>query len=161
MESLKTFYTYDRAEQREWLSNHFEIEKEIWFVFPLKEVGKHSLSHNDAVEEALCFGWIDSTVKKLDSLYRVQRFTPRKEGSGYSRANIERLIWLEKEGFLHPKIRESIIDIIQTPYVFPKDIIKEIQADEIAWNNYITFSEAYKRIRIAYIDSARKRPLEF
>jgi hypothetical protein len=71
------------------------------------------------------------------------------------------LIWLEKEGFLHPKIRESIIDIIQTPYVFPKDIIKEIQADEIAWNNYITFSEAYKRIRIAYIDSARKRPLEF
>ena len=52
------FYTADRAEWRTWLAEHFETEKEIWFVFPMKESGEASLSYNDAVEEALCFGWM-------------------------------------------------------------------------------------------------------
>lgn len=59
MEHSKTFYTSDRRQWREWLAVHFEKEKEIWFVFPLKESGEKGLSYNDAVEEALCFGWID------------------------------------------------------------------------------------------------------
>jgi len=61
----------------------------------MKESGEKSLSYNDVVEEALCFGWIDSTIKHLDPTHRIQRFTPRKKNSEYSRANIERLIWLE------------------------------------------------------------------
>lgn len=56
MEHSKTFYTSDRRQWREWLAVHFEKEKEIWFVFPLKESGEKGLSYNDAVEEALCFG---------------------------------------------------------------------------------------------------------
>ena len=75
MEPLNTFYTSERMEWRDWLSANFEKENEIWLVFPMKNSGEKSLSYNDAVEEALCFGWIDSTIKNLDALHRIQRFS--------------------------------------------------------------------------------------
>ena len=161
MESLKTFYTANRQEWRNWLSANFETENEIWFVFPMKSSGEKSLSYNDAVEEALCFGWIDSTIKNISATYRAQHFSPRRNGSGYSRPNIERLIWLEKHGMIHPKIRERVLPIIQKPYEFPNDITESLKKDETAWKHYENFPEPYKRIRIAYIDAARKRPEEF
>ncbi len=161
MKPLKTFYATKRADWRTWLNENFEKETEIWFVFPMKSSGEIGLSYNDAVEEALCFGWIDSTIKNIDASYRAQRFSPRRKGSTYSQANIERLIWLESQGMLHSSIRESVLPIIEAPYEFPQDIINAIKAEEEAWDNYQRFPDEYKRIRIAYIDSARKRPLEF
>ena len=158
---MKIFYTSEREIWREWLAEHFETESEIWFVFPMKESGEKSLLYNDAVEEALCFGWIDSTIKHIDPTHRVQRFTPRKKGSPYSRPNIERLIWLDEQGMIHPRIRGSVLPLIREPYVFPTDILDAIKLDAVAWENYGKFSEPYKRIRIAYIDAARKRPDEF
>ena len=161
MEIVKTFYTDKREEWREWLGEHFLSESEIWFVFPLKESGEASLSYNDAVEEALCFGWIDSTNKYLDEYHSARRFTPRKQGSSYSRPNIERLIWLEERGLIHPTVRESVLPIISEPYVFPEDILDAVRADARAWESYLGLSDSYRRIRIAYIDAARKRPDEF
>ena len=161
MKYNETFYTSDRAEWRRWLSENFETKSEVWFVFPMKESGEASLSYNDAVEEALCFGWIDSTIKHIDPLHRAQRFTPRKDFSYYSRPNIERLIWLDKQGLIHPKVRPSVAEVIEAEYVFPEDILDAIRADETAWANYQKFTEPYKRIRVAYIDAARKRPEEF
>lgn len=161
MDQPKTFYTSERQAWRAWLSAHFETEKEIWFVFPMNEAQEPSLSYNDTVEEALCFGWIDSTIKHLDPTHRFQRFSPRKPNSSYSRANIERLIWLEKQGLIHPKVRALVLPIIQAPYVFPKDILDVIQGESVAFANYQKLPETYKRIRIAYIDGARNRPLEF
>ena len=155
-----TFYTSNRNEWREYLAEHFETAKEIWFVFPMKESGEKSLSYNDAVEEALCFGWIDSTIRHIDPLHRVQRFTPRREGSPYSRPNIERLIRLEQLGMIHPDIREKVLPMIRAPYHFPEDILEAIRQDETVWENYRKFSEPYRRIRVAYIDAARKRPEE-
>jgi len=160
-EALKTFYASDRLIWRKWLAENHETEGEIWFVFPMKESGEKSLSYNDVVEEALCFGWIDSTIRNIDSKHRAQRFSPRRKGSGYSRANIERLIWLESQGLLQNDVRESVIELINTPYAFPEDIIDALKGDETAWENYQLFPEGYKRIRIAYIDAARKRPAEF
>ena len=159
--SMETFYTADRNTWREWLSSHFEPEKEIWFVFPMKASGEESLSYNDAVEEALCFGWIDSTIKHIDPLHRAQRFTPRNPSSVYSRPNIERLSWLNDRGLLHPAVRENVLPLITAPYVFPKDILSRLRADPVAWENYNAFPDAYRRIRVAYIDAARKRPEEF
>lgn len=158
---METFYTADRNTWREWLSSHFETEKEIWFVFPMKASGEESLSYNDAVEEALCFGWIDSTIKHIDPLHRAQRFTPRNPSSVYSRPNIERLSWLNDRGLLHPAVRENVLPLITAPYVFPKDILSRLRADPVAWENYNAFPDAYRRIRVAYIDAARKRPEEF
>ena len=156
-----TFYTSDRSEWRAYLSEHFEEASEIWFVFPMKESGEKSLSYNDAVEEALCFGWIDSVNKHLDETHCIRRFTPRKPGSGYSQPNIERLIWLDSRDMIHPKVRESVLPIITAPFIFPKDIIDELKKDETVWENYQQFSDPYKRIRIAYIEAAKKRPEEY
>lgn len=158
---MEIFYTSDRREWRDCLAAHFETDSEIWFVFPTKASGEPSLSYNDAVEEALCFGWIDSTNRRLDERRCIRRFTPRKSGSAYSRPNIERLIWLDERGMIHPSVRESVLPIIEAPFVFPQDIIDAIKSDEAAWENYLTFSEPYKRIRVAYIDAARERPEEF
>ena len=158
---MNVFYTSERKIWREWLAEHFETESEIWFVFPMKDSGESALSYNDAVEEALCFGWIDSTNKYLDPTHCVRRFTPRKKGSTYSRPNIERLIWLDERGMLHSSIRDSVLPLIVEPYIFPNDILDAVKKDAAAWANYEEFSEPYKRIRIAYIDAARKRPDEF
>ena len=158
---MRTFYAASREEWREWLSENFWTEREIWFVFPVKASGEVSVSYNDAVEEALCFGWIDSTAKSLDALHGIRRFTPRREGSPYSRPNVERLIWLEERGMLHESVRDEVLPLIRAPYVFPEDIIDAIRADEEAWRNYLGFSDSYKRIRVAYIDAARGRPEEF
>ncbi len=113
------------------------------------------------MEEALCFGWIDSTVKSLDEENNLQRFTPRNPKSGYSQQNKERMKWLLENDLLHPSQLEKAKEIAAEKFVFPKDIVDEIKKDKTAWKNYNAFSDAYKRIRIAYIDTARKRPDEF
>lgn len=158
---MNTFYTIHREEWRAWLLANFDKEKEVWFVFPMKAAGEEALSYNDAVEEALCFGWIDGVIKHIDPTHRAQRFTPRRQGSPYSRPNIERLIWLEEQKLIHPTIRERVLSIIKAPYLFPEDIIAAIKRDEKAWEHYNSFAPSYKRIRVAYIDAARKRPEEF
>ncbi len=63
----------------------------VWFVFPTKSSSEKSIVYNDAVEEALCFGWIDSTIKSLDKEHKIQRFTPRNPKSTYSQANKEKV----------------------------------------------------------------------
>lgn len=158
---MNTFYAVDRKIWRDWLSEHFESEQEIWLVFPTKASGEKSVSYNDAVEEALCFGWIDGRAGTLDETHHIRRFTPRRKGSTYSQPNIERLIWLDKRSMLLPQVRESVKEMIEKSFVFPPDIIAAIQSDEEAWKNYLNFAEPYKRIRVAYIDAARKRPGEF
>lgn len=154
-------YTTSREEWRQWLSHNFETEKEMWFIFPMKESGEKSMLYNDAVEEALCFGWIDSTIKHIDKTHRAQRFTPRKPNSVYSRPNIERLIFLDKQGLINAKIYDSVKDIIYAPYIFPEDIMSCIKEDPDTFRIFQSFPEGYKRIRVAYIDAARERPDEF
>lgn len=158
---MNTFQTNDRLAWRKWLSEHFESESEILFVFPTKSSDEESISYNDAVEEALCFGWIDGVCGKIDDQHTSRRFTPRRNGSSYSRPNIERLIWLEQRGMIHPKVRSTVLPLIKEPYVFPMDILAAIKNDPAAQANFEQFSEPYKRLRIAYIDAARKRPEEF
>jgi len=161
LSSKELFYTSDRKKWRKYLEDNFETAKELWLVYPMTASGEKCLPYNDAVEEALCFGWIDSTIKHTDELHRAQRFTPRRKNSPYSQPNIERLIWLDERGMIHPKVRDGILPVIKAPFVFPKDVLKELKKDKEVWKNYEGFSEPYKRIRIAYIEAARKRPEEF
>ena len=149
----------NRSEWRRWLEDNFETETEIHVAIP--KTGEIGVIYNDAVEEALCFGWIDSVTGHLDGYSYTKRFTPRRKGSPYSRPNIERLIWLDSNGMIHPKIRPQVEDMITAEFVFPEDIIAELEKGEEVWKNYLSFTEPYKRIRVAYIDAARKRPEEF
>jgi uncharacterized protein YdeI (YjbR/CyaY-like superfamily) len=158
---LKTLYITDRKEWRDWLEKNFETEKEIWLVFPNKSSGKPALKYNDAVEEALCFGWIDSTVRKLDDDHKIQWFTKRKNKNYYSQSNRERLRWLWDNDLIHPSIRGEIEKIVEEEFIFPEDILKEIEKDELARKFFQTFSDSYKRLRIGYIEAARSRPEEF
>jgi uncharacterized protein YdeI (YjbR/CyaY-like superfamily) len=150
-----------RAEWRNWLENNFNTKQEVWLVYAKKSTGEQRIQYNDAVEEALCFGWIDSTNKTLDEDHTIQRFTPRKTKSNYSQPNIERLKWLAENNLIHSSFLEKVKEIIWREFIFSKDILDEIKRDKAAWINYIKFSDSYKRIRVAYIDSARKRPEEF
>lgn len=119
------------------------------------------MSYNDAVEEALCFGWIDSTRKKLDDQHTIQWFLPRKNKTWYSQPNRERLKWLWERDLIHPTVKSDVEQVVKEEFTFPQDIIGRIKQDEIAWENYQRYSESYKRIRVGYIDAARKRPEEF
>ena len=161
MNEMNLFYTSDRKIWRGWLAEHFETVADVWLVYPMKESGEPALLYNDAVEEALCFGWIDSTIKHIDPLRRAQRFTPRRPGSPYSQPNIERLKWLDARGLIHPKVRESVRREIESAFVYPEDILDALRRDPAAWEHFTAFSEPYKRIRVAYIDAARDRPAEF
>jgi uncharacterized protein YdeI (YjbR/CyaY-like superfamily) len=158
---MKTLYVTNRADWREWLQNNFDKEKEIWLVYPAKSSGRPRIQYNEAVEEALSFGWIDSTVKSVGGDSSAQRFSPRRPDSSFSQSNKERIKWLYQKGMLHPATLDTAQKIIKENFVFPPDIIEEIKKDKLAWKNYSKFSEAYKRIRIAYVDAARKRPGEF
>ena len=154
-------YFENRKEWRKWLIENFDTTDEIWVAFPHKSSGKKSITYNDAVEEALCFDWIDSIVKALDKEHKIQRFTPRKPRSAYSQANKERLKWLLENKMIHSKFEDKIKNVLSVSFMFPNDIINRLKEDKMAWENYQQFSDSYKRIRIAYIDAARIRPEEF
>ena len=161
MEITQTLYVTDPKEWRAWLQAHYQTESGIWLVYYKKATGKPRIEYNDAVEQALCFGWIDSTMKSLDEERSAQRFSPRKPKSGYSQQNIERLRHLVAQGLVVEEVLATLGDILEREFVFPPDILDAIKADKQAWENYQNFSEPYKRIRIAYIEGARKRPEEF
>ena len=159
--STEIRYFENRKDWRKWLADNFDTADGVWFVFPTKSSSEKSIVYNDAVEEALCFGWIDSTIKSLDKEHKIQRFTPRNPKSTYSQANKERLKWLLEHKMIHLEFEDKIRTVLSVPFVFPNDIIDRLKEDERIWKNYQSFSDPYKRIRIAYIEAARKRPEEF
>ena len=90
MDIGKTLYVKDRKEWREWLESNFTREKEIWLVYPAVNSGKSRISYNDAVEEALDFGWIDSTVKRLDENSSASVFHPETLPANILRPTVRR-----------------------------------------------------------------------
>jgi uncharacterized protein YdeI (YjbR/CyaY-like superfamily) len=161
MEITETLHVTDRKDWRKWLRGHYKKEKEIWLVYYKKETGKPRIEYNDAVEEALCFGWIDSTLKSLDKERNAQRFTPRKPKSEYSPANRERLRKLIKQRKVIKEVRETLGNMLNEKFEIPADILKALKANKEVWKNFRSFSESYKRIRIGFIEGARNRPEEF
>lgn len=161
MEITQTLYITNSKDWRNWLKKHYKTETEIWLVYPKKATGKPRIEYNDAVEEALCFGWIDSINKKLDEDHTVQRFSPRKPKAKYSQANIERLRYLVANNKVIKEVAETLDDVLDQEFIIPPDILKAVKANKNAWKNFQAFSDSYIRIRIAFIDGARKRPEEF
>ncbi len=157
----KTLYLDNRQAWRAWLAENYDKEKEIWLVYPKKASGKPRILYNDAVEEALCFGWIDSTAKRIDDNSYAQRFSPRNPKTKYSEANKQRLRELVKKGKVIPSVQATLPEILNEEFVVPPDILKEIQENKLAWNNFQKYSPEYKRIRLAFIEGARNRPEEF
>ena len=161
MEITKTLYVTNRDEWQNWLKEHYNSEKEIWLIYPRKATKKPRIPYNVAVEEALCFGWIDSIIKKLDQERTVQRFSRRKSKSNYSQTNKERLKRLIKQGKVIPEVLDSLSKVDLDNFEYPDDILRAIRESKQAWENFQKYAESYRRIRVAYIDTGRKRPGEF
>lgn len=93
---MRQLYFKTSDDWRKWLKSNHDKENEVWLIFFRKEVGKPSIEYESAVEEALCFGWIDSIIKKIDKEKYVRKFTPRKDRSKWSELNKERVARLIK-----------------------------------------------------------------
>ena len=90
----------DRAAWREWLEEHHANRRDVWLVSWKKSTGRSSIPYGEAVEEALCFGWIDGTVNTLDDRRILSYMAPRKRGSAWARSNKERIERLERDGLI-------------------------------------------------------------
>ena len=104
MDKIDTIYARNRKKWRTWLQKNHESKKDIWLIYYKKHTGQASVSYTDAVEEAICFGWIDGQIKKIDDDKYTQRFTPRKTNSLWSDINVERAKKMIEQG-MHDRLR--------------------------------------------------------
>jgi len=161
LDEAKLLYVTNRKEWHDWLKKHYKFDKEVWLVYYKKNTGKPRILYNDAVEEALCFGWIDSIVKGIDEDRFAQRFSLRNPRAPYSQANKERLTEMIKQGKVVDEVLATLVNLADEQFEIPPDILKAIKANEKAWKSFQAFSPPYIRIRVAFIDGARNRPQEF
>lgn len=152
----------NREELRLWLENNYEIQKECWVIVKRgKPQNDDTFWYIDAVEEALCFGWIDSTVKKLDNGITIQRLSPRKKGSIWSELNKERCRRMEKLGKMTQAGKKVLPDMSEKGFNIDIDILETLKKDEIVWANFHKFPSLYQRVRIDTIQIKKKNPQLF
>lgn len=154
LEITEVFYPEHRQAWRNWLAEFHQTKKEIWLRRFVKASGMPSISYDDLVEECLCFGWIDSTVKKYDPDSNVQRITPRKKKSFLSELNRQRIWKLQYLGLMTAAGIAPIADQIGQdgdPFDIPDWILGQLQADEEVWANFQAFSYYYRRLKVNWI----------
>jgi uncharacterized protein YdeI (YjbR/CyaY-like superfamily) len=169
MEVTETVVLTTRKAWRAWLKKHHAAKKEIWFTFFKKASGKPSVPYAEAVEEALCFGWIDTTVKTLDAECYVQRFTPRKNGSNWSGPNLERVRRLVANGQMTPAGAVHLPDAkaakafqekhdgrTTAPIAPPKDLALAMKKSPKAAAFWKTLAPSYRRLYGRMIREAKK-----
>lgn len=149
----------NRDELRAWLIEHYNIEKECWIVVKRgRPIDNGTFWYIDAVEEAMCFGWIDSTIKKLDNCITVQKFAPRRKGSIWSELNKERCRRMERLGRMTDAGRAVLPDMSEKGFVIDKDILDALKSDIEIWSNFQKFPPLYQRVRIDTIQIKKKQP---
>ncbi|MFA7133582.1 MAG: YdeI/OmpD-associated family protein [archaeon] len=166
MENIENLYITNRKDWRRWLVKNHKNKKEIWLIYYRKGSGKTRISYDDAVLEALCYGWIDGKIKGIDNQRYAQRFSPRKHNSSLSQMNKERIRQLIKENKMTKDglaAVEHLYDFkkdTQEKLIIPNDILKLLKENKQTWENFQNFPESYKRIRIAYILTRKKHGTE-
>ncbi|MGJ3247395.1 MAG: YdeI/OmpD-associated family protein [Elainellaceae cyanobacterium] len=155
-----------REEWRSWLTRHHQQAENVWLITYKKATGKPTLSYDEAVEEALCFGWIDSLPRKLDEERKMLYFAPRKPGSGWSRPNkdrIERMIAAEKmtpAGLAKVEAAKAdgswtALDDIEN-LVIPDDLAAALANLPPAAENWDAFPRSVKRGILEWIGNAKR-----
>lgn len=163
----KTFHAKTRKAWRNWLEKNHHTEKNVWLIIYNMQSKTNSVYYDEAVEEALCFGWIDSVKYKRDEDSAYQYFSPRKLKSNWSRSNRERVNKLMKLGLMTPSGQklvdhakktgtwEILVDIQN--YVIPDDLQKMLDKNKTAHKNFLAFTNSTKRMILEWILNA-KRP---
>ncbi|WP_290380685.1 YdeI/OmpD-associated family protein [uncultured Duncaniella sp.] len=146
-----------REKFRQWLMENSSCEKECWIVVKRgKTPPEEALWYLDAVEEALCFGWIDSTVKKVDGV-TLQRFGPRTKNGRWTELNKERCRRLERLGLMTDGGRAACPNL-DAAFVINPEIVAAFKARPVAWQNFQKFPSLYQRIRIDNIQRVATKP---
>jgi uncharacterized protein YdeI (YjbR/CyaY-like superfamily) len=164
---LDFFCSPSREDWRQWLADNHDSVPGIYFVFYKKKTGTPTLTYGEAVEEALCFGWIDSLPKKVDGERHALKFSPRKPKSVWSKPNKERVERLLSSGMMTPiglakielaKQNGSWDALNDSDALFiPADLEKAFLANQEAFSNFECFPPGSRKIILAWINAA-KRP---
>jgi uncharacterized protein YdeI (YjbR/CyaY-like superfamily) len=164
---VETLFFETPAEFRAWLSAHHGTATEIGVVFHKKGSGKPSMTWSDAVDEALCFGWIDSVARRIDDTSRVQRFTPRKPKSNWSAVNIKKVAVLKSLGLMAPAGLEafarredarSVVYSYENRHLAALDTGREakFKARKKAWEFFGKQPPSYRQAAIYWVMNAKR-----
>ena len=162
---MKTFLAQTADQWREWLDEHHESESEVWLIFHKVHTGVVSIAYHDALEEALCFGWVDSLVKRLDDRRYALKFTPRREDSRWSATNRERYAALKASGRLKPAgISRAPTDRgydprparFKMPSKLPPYIETALKKRPAALRYFETLAPSHRRRYVGWIESGKR-----
>ena len=167
MKSQKTLYVTNRDDWRTWLEENHDSAKEIWLIYYKKHTGKPRIPYDDAVEEALCFGWIDSIIKRIDDETYMQKFTPRKSRSAWSELNKKRTRTMIRQGRMTEaglaKIREAKSNgqwnkaaLAEQEFKITPEVKKALSSNKKAWENFSNLSPSQQKQYLGWIMSAKK-----
>ena len=157
----------DRREWRGWLEDNHSKEREAWVVIQKKRSTRKGLKYEEAVEEAICFGWIDSKMQSIDAERFRQRFSPRKRNSIWSKINRERAERLMERGLMAEAGYEAIEEakgngMWDSAYtskkepVTPRDLLEALKEDRVGYENWDKFSNSVKLMYVRWVENARK-----
>ena len=150
----------NRDELREWLIRNHKTERECWVVVKRgKPTDNGTFWYVDAVEEALCFGWIDGILKKFDNGITAQKLVPRRKHSRWSELNKERCRRMEKLGKMTDAGRAVLPDMSLRRFVIDAEILSELKSDKTVWRNFCKFPALYRRVRIDTIQIKKRSRL--
>ncbi len=161
MKPIETVDLRTRARWRKWLSRHHGSKSEIWLVFHKRHTGVPCMDYEDAVEEAICFGWIDSLIRKLDDDRYARKFTPRTADSKWSTINRNRFAKMKSRGLLtaaglkRPPTNRSG-DAPKPPATLPRYIEEALRHDAKAWESFQRLAPSHRRAYITWIESAKR-----
>lgn len=157
MQNVLTHITHRDAFRR-WLMEHHATEAECWVSVQRGKPAGDTFFYLDAVEEALCFGWIDSTQKRIDGVL-MQRFSPRKKSSPWTELNKERVRRLERLGLMTEAGRQVLPPMGARSFVFDADIVQALKAARV-WAKFRAFPPLYQRIRAYNVVFYKTRDLQ-
>jgi uncharacterized protein YdeI (YjbR/CyaY-like superfamily) len=162
--AMKTFDARTLSRWRKWLADHHETEREVWLIFHKQHTGNPSVEYLDALDEALCHGWIDSLVRRLDDERYARKFTPRKSGSKWSDINRKRYAELDAAGRLKPAGKARSPETggrygpkPTVPATMPADISRAIKAKPAAWAFFQTLTAKQQRYHWGWIHNAKQQ----
>lgn len=162
---MKTFVARTAQQWRKWLDEHHASEPEVWLIFYKIHTGVESIAYLDALDEALCFGWVDSLVKRLDESRYARKFTPRKADSRWSAINRKRYAALKASGRLKPSgINRPPTSRgygprpprFQMPATIPRYIQAALKKEPAALRYFEGLAPSHRRRYIGWIESAKR-----
>lgn len=165
---MKQIYVKTRAEWRNWLTHNHGKNAGIWLVFYKKPTGRPTLEYDAAVEEALCFGWIDSIIKKLDDESYARKMTPRKSRSRWSELNKKRIKKLIKQGLMTESGLARVMEAKEwaiweesdrpnISFEFPRELKKALAKNKKAKAFFDQLAPTYKKQFIGWVYVAKRQ----